>query len=39
MKILLDENLPRKLKIGFAAEHEILRSARKVGTVGKTANC
>ena len=23
MKILLDENLPKKLKIGFAAEHEI----------------
>ncbi|MCY7377125.1 MAG: hypothetical protein LH472_14285 [Pyrinomonadaceae bacterium] len=23
MKILLDENLPKKLKINFAAEHEV----------------
>ena len=29
MKILLDENLPKKLKINFAAEHEIFTVLEK----------
>ena len=34
MKILLDENLPKKLKINFAAEHEIF-TVREKGWNGK----
>lgn len=34
MKILLDENLPKKLKINFAAEHEVF-TVRKKGWNGK----
>jgi len=35
MKLLLDENLPKKLKSDFAE----LLSEIKVGTARKTANC
>ena len=38
MKILLDENLPKKLKIGFAAEHEIFTVGEKKWNGRKTAN-
>lgn len=34
MKILLDENLPKKLKISFAAEHEVF-TVRENGWHGK----
>ena len=34
MKILLDENLPLKLKLSFANNHEI-RSVREMGWAGK----
>lgn len=34
MKILLDENLPKKLKINFGAEHEVF-TVREKGWNGK----
>ena len=35
MKILLDENLPKKLKLDFEDKHEI-RSVQEMGWQGKT---
>lgn len=34
MKILLDENLPRKLKVDFGNEHEV-KTVREMGWLGK----
>ncbi len=34
MKILLDENLPRKLKVDFGEEHEV-KTVREMGWLGK----
>ncbi len=34
MKILLDENLPKKLKVDFGTEHEV-KTVRDMGWLGK----